>query len=949
MVQHNSRGPVPRLRGIRPCLARLLGVAACMATAIARLPATPAEPAPGNDVASTAATAVDVYGDPLPKGAVARLGTTRWRHSGNVTFVTFGADGTRLFTSGQDNLVRLWDLASGKELRRFERPNVGGINRPTRAAGADAVVVQRLAGMRSDPNTFCVAVALDGKTLAASNASAVQLFDVESGKSLRRIDSIPAALTGLLFSPDGSTLAARGGDGEAIVWNTATGAVVQRIQAPPRPDNRRLQVDVAVRAGGEAPGMAFAPDGKSLAVATTQFKEQAIHNSVKIWDVGSGKELAHIKGPDGSTVSAVAYSPAGDVVAYGAQSQVYLCESDTGKELRQIKVQDTVASMAFSPNGNTLAVRGRSQQVRILDVESGKELSRLGEMPAPGPIAGALVLAGNAPTPESRNLAYSPDGKRIVTAAHSTVRVWDTSTGKELPLSNGHHGPLTTIGLAANGKSAVSWGLDDRRINRWDTETGKPLGSVRALPGLAAFTPDARLAALLAADNAIRVVDTSSGKELHRFERSRTGVGALVFAPDGKVLAARGGDGAIRMFDIVNGKELRSINESSSSTSPTAVVAVDGRIARNSRAGLVFSPDGQLLASPSSSGYLPGTRTARNTINLFDVTTGKLLRKLDTNQPVVSAAFSPDGRLLATEFTNQTITLWEVASGQPRERLIKLEPSPQPDLTTTAFAVAARRVAVAEPAGPVSLAFAPDGQVLAARGPNNTLQMWDVATGKEVGRFPGHAGRVETIAFASDGKTVATGSADTTVLLWNAAFLRNGAPTRESIELTKNALESLWHDLASDVASKAFLSVLKLGADPSHALPFLSERLPPISPIDSQKVERLIAALESEKYSVRQEAGANLLKSGEQVAPALQRVLASRPTIETRKRVEELLDKLTGGTLSSEQLRQVRAVEALERMGTQEARDYLQKLAGGAAGALMTRQAQAAVERLARR
>src|SRR5262249_14740072 len=113
-----------------------------------------------------------------------------------------------------------------------------------------------------------------------------------------------------------------------------------------------------------------------------------------------------------------------------------------------------------------------------------------------------------------------------------------------------------------------------------------------------------------------------------------------------------------------------------------------------------------------------------------------------------------------------------------------------------------------------------------------------------------------------------------------------------------------------------------------------------------QKVEGWIADLESEKYAVRQEATGNLAKAGEQVVPALRKVLSSQPTIETRKRVEELLDKLTGGTLTAEQLRLVRAVETLERMGTPEARHLLQTLAQGAPGALPTRQAEATLERL---
>jgi hypothetical protein len=158
--------------------------------------------------------------------------------------------------------------------------------------------------------------------------------------------------------------------------------------------------------------------------------------------------------------------------------------------------------------------------------------------------------------------------------------------------------------------------------------------------------------------------------------------------------------------------------------------------------------------------------------------------------------------------------------------------------------------------------------------------------------------------------------------------------------------DTLWADLAGEDAGKALKAVLGLVGDPKRAVPALAERLKPAAPIDPQKLEQWVAELESDKFAVRQEASANLVKAGEQVVPALQKVLASQPTIETRKRVEGLLDKLTGGVLTAEQLQFVRAVEALERMGTAEAREVLRGLAGGAAGALPTREARAALDRM---
>jgi hypothetical protein len=250
------------------------------------------------------------------------------------------------------------------------------------------------------------------------------------------------------------------------------------------------------------------------------------------------------------------------------------------------------------------------------------------------------------------------------------------------------------------------------------------------------------------------------------------------------------------------------------------------------------------------------------------------------------------------------------------------------------------------PAGSVGLTFSPDGRALAVRGAERSVRVWDVTAGKEIGQLKGHGGRVETVAFAPDGKALASGATDTTILLWDATGPMKDLAKPQVAELPASEVEALWGDLAGEDAAKALQGTLKLAGAPGQAVPFLGERLKPAAPVDPEKINRWIADLESEKFNVRQEAATNLVKVGEQAVPALRKVLASPPSLESRKRVEELLDKLTGGILTAEQLRLIRAVEALERMGTPEARGLLQTLAGGAAGALPTREARAALDRL---
>src|SRR5262249_6054229 len=192
----------------------------------------------------------------------------------------------------------------------------------------------------------------------------------------------------------------------------------------------------------------------------------------------------------------------------------------------------------------------------------------------------------------------------------------------------------------------------------------------------------------------------------------------------------------------------------------------------------------------------------------------------------------------------------------------------------------------------------------------------------------------------------AWGVTDSTMLVWDAAGPLRGLSKLQTAPLTAAEVEALWGDLAAEDATKAGRSIHKLAAAPGQAVPFLSERLKPAARIDSQKIKGWIADLDSEKFAVRRDAATNLLKVGEQALPALQKALGSGPQLETRKRLEELVDRLTSGTLTTDQLRVVRTVEALEQMGVPEARHLLRTLAEGAPGTLPTREAQAALGRM---
>jgi hypothetical protein len=204
---------------------------------------------------------------------------------------------------------------------------------------------------------------------------------------------------------------------------------------------------------------------------------------------------------------------------------------------------------------------------------------------------------------------------------------------------------------------------------------------------------------------------------------------------------------------------------------------------------------------------------------------------------------------------------------------------------------------------------------------------------------------VQALAFAPNGKTIASASADTTILVWDLAKLKR-TPKAAGVELTAREVESLWADLLADDGERAASGIDKLARSPKQTAAFLSEKLKPATPPDVKLIDQWIHDLDSANFAKRTKASGELEKLGELAVPALKKALTSQPTPEVRRRVEPILEKLTTGILSGEQIRTVRAIEALEEIGNAEARAVLQTLAKGAPGALSTRHAQAALDRM---
>jgi hypothetical protein len=350
---------------------------------------------------------------------------------------------------------------------------------------------------------------------------------------------------------------------------------------------------------------------------------------------------------------------------------------------------------------------------------------------------------------------------------------------------------------------------------------------------------------------------------------------------------------------------------------------------------LVFSADDRFLAGAGP-----------KQLCIWDVTTGNLLWEMprQPGQAIERFAFSPGGHYLAAIHADRKVTLYETATGERRGQLGEADPKNRRMHLT--FSYIGGEGAMASPLDmPVCLAISPDGRYLATAQETPAIRLWDVIAGREVGRLKGHEGGVVSLLFAPDGKHLFSGGTDTTALTWDLTQIIGGAD-RQSVRLESETLNALWADLAGSNAARAFDAIRRLSASPDQAVTFLKEHLHPATPADPKRLAELLADLESDRFDIRRQAESELQELGDRAEVALHKILADDPPLTLRRRVERLLDKRLVPTTG--QIRDLRAVEVLELIGTEKSRQLLQSLAGGVPEARLTRQAKSALMRLSR-
>ena len=606
----------------------------------------------------------------------------------------------------------------------------------------------------------------------------------------RELLTLKGPVKPMAFSPDGKRVAMRHDDKTVEIWDTSTVKVICTLK------------------GCTELVQAFSIDGKKIVTGDDS-------KPVKIWDAATGKELLTLAG----STAPVAVSTDGKRIVTGVGHHLLtesrtlkIWDSQTGKKIfsftgANVEPDAGINTVTFSPDGKRI-VTGFDTTVGVWNATTGREIFSFKACPLN---TRALVF-----TPETdmtihfgrlSSVVFSPDGKRIATAnGYDPASVWDAQTARKI-FELKHPEGANSVAFSFDGKQVVTEGQNIEKL--WDASTGKEVNVCKGFHGPLAFSHDGNCIITGSRDDTVKIWDTAS-REAFTFEKHKGYINSLAFFSDSKGAVTAGYDDTVRIWDVQTGKErvvldgvsgehgARLAGALSVAASPDGakialvirgsqtpeiwdiqtkrkLLVLKGHTALFRERGnpFVYSPDGSRIVTGNPD------KTAR----IWDSQTGKTLVVLTGHTDAInSVAFSPDGKNILTGSDDHTAKLWDVQTGKE----ILTFRGHTGSVGSVAFSPSGNQIVTGgddakiwdahtgkeiltlkgHTASIISLAYSPDGERIVTGGSDDTAKLWDVQTGREILTFGGHHGWVSSVAFSPDGKRLMTAGYDNIVTEW---------------------------------------------------------------------------------------------------------------------------------------------------------------------------------------